>query len=192
MPAIALSEVREGDQVKLLLSGLGDTRRLLTKMGLLMVARAQQAFRDQRQYGGQPWPARAVPNVAGIVADLAKGSGVKSRRFDPRPAVVDTGLLRQSITYRVASDSVQVGSVLPYFQLHQEGGTSRQTITDTVRTGLAKFLKQRPDLRSRLGFLFNVKELVTNVQKRPSVGVTPQLRADLHEVLVRAVLGQEV
>src|SRR3990172_11172050 len=83
---------------------LSNPARTLKRIGALLVAQGQRAFREQR-FGSAKWPARysgisgPYVSVAGVLADVAKGSNPKARRFADRvPALVDTGLLRRSLT----------------------------------------------------------------------------------------------
>jgi phage gpG-like protein len=167
--------VDEGTQARALAGAVRDLTPLLKQAGFYMVAKAQEAFK--RQGRSEQWRPRAVPNVAGIVQDLTQGPNVKSRRFDPRPAGIDTGSLRSSITYRIVNgDTVEFGSNLPQADLIQHGGTSEQQITSEVRRNLADYLRANPneELRRKLAFLFTTDVLVTKVPPRPFVEVLPE------------------
>lgn len=115
--------------------------KILTRVGAIMKGRQQAAFKDQRR-GTEMWPKRSVPNVAGILKDLSVGRRPPSRRFEDRPAGVDTGALWKSIDFRVVgSDVVEIGSVLPYAGLiHAGGKTKTVRIDEGVIRGLYKFL----------------------------------------------------
>ena len=67
----------------------------------------------------------------GIIADLHAGKKVPAaRRLEPRPALRDTGRLANSIAFRVAGDSVEVGSNVEYAGTHHHGGeTESKPIT---------------------------------------------------------------
>lgn len=173
-------ELDEGDRVRAIGKSIDQTAPALRAVGALLVLQAQRAFREQRK-GGIRWRPRAVPNVAGIVADLARGANPPSRRFTPRPALVDTGSLRRSITFRVVGNTVEAGSNLSYASLQQEGGTSTLPVTDRVRKGVTKLIRQKPQLAEALGFLLNPKttQLRVRVPARPFVLVT---REDLREI----------
>lgn len=188
-------ELDEGRAIKALLGRIGSPAPFLKQAGVLLVARTQAAFQKQRRVPGKAWLARSVPNVAGIVADLARGSSVKSRRFDARPALVDTGQLRNSITFRVAGrTTVEVGTRLPYASIHQTGGVSRQRITPRVLEGLAAFLKKRKDLSPVLGFLFRLRDrdLETRVPARPFLNLAPEDRRDLVTLWTRFLAARGV
>jgi len=47
-------------------------------------------------------------------------------------------------------------------------------MSQTGRVQLARFLRQRPEYRPRLGFLFNVFALTTNSVPRPFMGLTTE------------------
>lgn len=163
-------EITVGDagEIQVLVDQLSDTRELLDAIGVLLLARAQQAFRQQRR-GRQVWPPRMVPNVPGIVRDLNAGGFPKSRRFEPRPAVVDTGLLRNSIVSEVAADgkSVTVGTTVHYAATQNEGGESDVTLTSTGRRQLTTWLRRDASARELgLGWLFNKPTFVVQVRER--------------------------
>lgn len=162
-----------------------DMRPLLKKIGMLGVAQAQQAFRNQR-LGSIIWPERypgqsgPFINKAGAVADLSSGGRIKDRRFERRPAGIDTGELSRSMTYKVTGDdTVDIGSPLEYADRFHDGGESDQPITPAVRTALAKEMKRfrkqggdRYDAVRTLGFLFRRDVLTTNAVARPFTGMT--------------------
>lgn len=116
-------------------------RILLAQVGAFVKSKAQAAFRDQKR-GNVSWPERGVPNVFGIIADLKAGKRPPARRFESRPAGVDSGFTRKMIAYRVTSDSdVEIGVTSKGAHLLQKGGESESEVIDqTVRDGLYKFL----------------------------------------------------
>ena len=78
--------------------------RVMSGLGALALAYAQQAF-DRQALGAEQWAARypkqqgAKVNVAGVVADFLEGKkNPPDRRFQDRPAGIDKGLLRRSLT----------------------------------------------------------------------------------------------
>ena len=159
-------------------------RPLLNQLGILLVAQAQKAFRVQ-QLGNERWPARQSPNVAGIVSDLNAGKSPPGRRFTDRPALIDTGRLRGSLTYRVDGRQVVVGSALPYAALHQSGGKSDVELTPYGKRNLVKLLKRKPDLRQRLGWLFRRPRFTVQVRKRPFLGLTSETKREAEKVIGR-------
>jgi phage gpG-like protein len=171
--------------------------RLMPAVGQLLVSLSKRAFRDQR-FGEMLWPSRyptqAPPkiNIAGAVQDLGHGPNVKARRFQDRPALLDTGMLQDSIVAKPGADRVEVGSVMPYAKQHQVGGTSTQPITPAVRKNLGKFLKSAKGkpYRPKLGFLFQRKELKTKANARPFIGLTDEGRKRI-VVLLEGELGMK-
>jgi phage gpG-like protein len=184
---------------------LDDPRRILTGIRSILKSQSQEAFKAQR-FGDIIWPARypkqKAPklNVAGAVQDLATGPRIKARRFEDRPALLDTGILRRSIAAEIAGDTVNVGTKVPYAKIHQSGGVSQQPITPTIKANLATVLKygdagrtkagkprkidvKTQMLRKRLGFLFGVPELVTKIHARPFLGLTDAARAKCEMVI---------
>ena len=169
--------VVEDTQVELFAKQAEKIRPALTEIGVFLLSQTQKAFRAQ-SFDGKPWAPRMVPNIPGIVGDLNKGQQPKARRFQPRPALVDTGRLRQSFNFLVGKDSVQVGTKVKYGALQQSGGKSRITLTKVGREGLKKFLKKRPELR--LGWLFRKPSFEVNVRPRRMVGISD---SDVSEIL---------
>ena len=190
-------EIRVGDlgDVQIIGEALGDLRDVLDGIGALLSARAVGAFRQQR-LGRQQWAARMNPNVPGIVLDLNAGRFPLSRRFDSRPAVVDTGTLRNSITWQVGDGgrSVTVGTAVPYAAIHNEGGQSEVTLEPRGRATLFRWLRSLERSRRRelnLGWLFNRSTFTVNVRKRPFLQIEREERRIIVEE-VEAALGQSV
>jgi phage gpG-like protein len=167
---------------------LKEKRPILKKIGLLIEARSQLAFKEQR-LGSYDWPERypsmGTPfiNVAGAASDLRFSDNVKSRRFDRRPVLEDQGQLKRSVTTLVVGDDhVVVGtSGTPYATIHQSGGLSEMPVTQAMRDNLAKVLKRAKKAKDprlaalkKLGFLFAVDKLTTRVWQRPFIGITPE------------------
>lgn len=164
---------------------------LQMQVGTMLVAQAQEAFREQRSSEGR-WRERAPINVFGIIADfsLAGRSSPPARRFETRPALVDTGALRRSIAWQGrGTNVVEVGSNLPYASLHQFGGVSEsEKITESVQEKLHKWLrKQSKELRDALGWLLNKKytgtKLRMQVEARPFVEISPQTIKDVKQTI---------
>ena len=165
-----------------LLLRFNESAPVLKGIGALVVADSQTSFKNQR-LGAEAWAPRQAPNVAGIVGDLNVGRTPPSRRFSPRPALIDTGRLRQSINFRVGEDSVTVGSALQYAALMQEGGKSKVRLTATGKEGLKKLLSDRPDLKGSLGFLFQKSSFEVNVRARKFIGVEGDTLDSIVEIL---------
>lgn len=175
-----------------------DPAPLLRAVGEIAVAHSVRAFRDQR-YGPDEWPARygggGRPNLAGIAADLNAGREPHADRFTSRPAGIDTGRLRDSIAYQIeGDDSITVGSMLDYaFRVHA-GGISLTPITakvvQGVRARIPRWEAQGKIKAGQLDRLMTVGELTTEVQPRPFVGMTDELRQEIIET-VRAYLGDD-
>lgn len=190
-----MKHVTKGAKVERWERNLEAPRLALQQIGLLMVAESQQAFRAQA-FGGVTWPGRRVPNVFGIIADFAAGKkSPPRRRFDPRPALQDTGRLAASIAHRiVGKDVVEVGSNLPYAgTMHHGGPTESARITDAVADLLADWLRQEgAPWRKALGWILNRKfrgrTLKGQVRPRPFVGITEQTIQDVHEVVAVKIM----
>lgn len=194
---------------------LDNPQEFLAGVGGLMVAESQAAFRRQ-QWGGIKWPERyenqsgAKLNIAGALSDAAAGmANPKANRFNDRPAGMDTGQLKNSLTFRVeGKDAVVVGSPLPYAQRVHAGGVSVIPITDGMRNVIAGWLrsarraskrggkasrkgispKTKFDALERLRFVFfkrkgasnfMVPEKKTTVQARPFAGLSDDMRVKI-------------
>ena len=150
---------------------------LLKMIGAIAAGSAKKAFSAQKrgkikwlQRGGGAGTPNQVKNMAGLLSDLARSGNVKSRRFQSRPAGIDTGTLRRSIAYRVLGDgAVEIGSTLPYASKMQEGGEISVEITPKIRTNLAKLLRKRTDLREELGWLFQADRYEAEQPARPFI-----------------------
>lgn len=161
---------------------LNNPSRTLKQVGILLVAQAQENFEDQA-FGSKKWQPRAVPNVYGILADLDAGKNPPARRFEDRPALIDTGRLRSSIAFRILNaTTVEVGTNVPYADVHQEGGPIESV---KIRRAVvwAWLREQSKELKKQLGWLVNPKfdgeTLKGEVEARPFLGITPQLRKDV-------------
>lgn len=166
--------VANAGQVEVLSDTLGDLTPVMDSLGALLTARSQASFRTQGKRG-RPWPPRLTPNVPGIIRDLNSGGSPKARRFQPRPALVDTGTLRRSITWEVSGSGreVTVGTNVPYAKLHNEGGDSTSTLTSQGRQRLAAWLRRDPTNRVHgLGFLFSQPSVTVAVRKRAFLDLT--------------------
>ena len=62
--------------------------RTLKRIGIMVTSRIQKRFVTQEGPDGKTWAPRMNPNIPGILMDLERGSTIKSRRFEDRPAVV--------------------------------------------------------------------------------------------------------
>lgn len=183
----------EGDRFRTTERRLDDLTPLLRAIGVRMVRTSNKAFREQK-LGKVAWRERSVPNLAGIVQDLKGGGQPKARRFQPRPALHDTGLLKKSITYRIAAqNAVEAGSALPYAGLHHKGGVSEALVPKELRVPLQDwFLSTKANGKplGRIAWLIRalVKGDVTlriAVPARPIVGLDDETRRDLLRIIAR-------
>jgi len=86
-------------------ANLADTQRLMTTIGVAMKAQTVRRFHEGVDPDGKAWePSKR--------AAAAKGG----------KALVDTGRLRNSISYSAAPLEVHVGSNVEYARIHQLGG----------------------------------------------------------------------
>jgi phage gpG-like protein len=189
--------------------------KIMKGMGGVALAYAQNCFTRQ-SLGSQVWPERypkqSAPkvNVAGIVSDFLNGrASPASNRFEARPAGIDSGKLKRSLTpskaLTMSGFSVTVGSVEKHASAVQFGGKSEQEITPGVVDLLNDYMrKSRKRVKGfkrrstpinkkdaaiqRLGFLFGLhkkgKKLVTESAPRPYLGVTTELEDKLVQFVI--------
>lgn len=139
------ADFNPGRRLEALAENLRDPRRFLVRAGLILAERARHAFDIGVQArGGYAWPARAVPNVIGILDDLAHDRKPPARRWDPRPAGVDTGLLRGSLNaqavHLVSGDTVEVGTNAAGAGMIQHGGEVDVEVDDALKTKIKAHL----------------------------------------------------
>lgn len=181
---------KKGDKIARLAAKLKNPKEALKILGLMMVSDSQKAFVDQA-YGGKKWPPRGRINVMGILADLSLGKTVAKRRFDQRPALIDTGFLRNSIASKVIGNAVEVGTKVDYAEVHQKGGRVKsEIVTKKIQAALWSWLKKKanakwkPDLGWLLNKKFRNKRLDGKVPARPFIGVTKQTKGYIKQIIV--------
>lgn len=189
--------------------------KVMKGLGGLALSYAQQAF-DRQALGAAQWAARypkqsgAKVNIAGVVSDFLAGKQTPpERRFQDRPAAIDTGLLKRSLTPSKALKThgfvVEVGSMQPNASAVQFGARSEQHLTKSLVGLLADWMKKsrrrikrakkgsqpitaKDAAIQKLGFLFNLakkgKPLVTQSGARPYLGVTNELEDKLVALIV--------
>lgn len=187
---------RPGGALDVLAARARDLRPALEAIGLHMVGVTQGAFRDQRRAGIE-WRPRGVPNVVGILEDLRGGGSVKSRRWEPRPAGIDTGRLRSSIAYQVGATSVTVGSQVTYASDVQLGGSKTVVIgrdlAARVRSWIGRLRgAQREKAQARFAKPLRDGALTINVPPRPFLVVTPEDRRKFQRIAREHVFGARV
>ena len=179
--------------------------RILKQIGIVLVGEAQRAFREQA-LGDEKWPARyggKVPhvNIAGLVADFIAGrTRPPARRFQDRPAGMDTGMTLRSLSPQKAITmipyTVQVSSKTDGARAMQNGGRTIQYLTKQVKARIGEWMKHSRRRAKRekgraqpmrmedaaamgLGWLFSKKKLITNSVPRPFLGITPDAEAKI-------------
>lgn len=158
---------------------------LLVGAGLYMKGVTQAAFRAQGRPGVPTWKDRDVPNVVGIIEDIKAGRTPPERRWESRPANIDTGALRQSVTFEVVgTTTVQVGSWLPYASKVQAGGESSISIPDSLAGEIRRYIRsrrggRRKALQLRLKKALRIGAFNFTKPPRPFLMVTKDDRARL-------------
>ena len=184
---------RKGAKIDRWEKALNNPAAALKVIGAKMVSESQAAFKNQR-FGDKEWKPRAVPNVFGIIDDFDAGKSTPfPRRFEDRPALVDSGVLKSTrgiAATPVGRFAVEVGSNLSYAAVQHHGGpVESKTITETIQLALGNWLLKVEDdaIFKKLGFLLNKKwrgkKLEGKVPARPFVGITKQTIADVKEAV---------
>lgn len=177
-----------------------DPTPALRAIGAIMVAESQDAFKAQK-FGEEEWKPRSVPNVMGLIADFALGRREPlARRFESRPALLDTGRLKQSIAFRVVSnEAVEIGSNLEYAATMQFGGeVESEPVTSEMQEAIWRWLKtdSGKPYKKNVGFLLNKnqtnKTVQSSVPPRTFVGISDQTIADITEMLGALIQGKAI
>lgn len=153
---------------------------LLAGIGVYMMGVTRQAFRQQGRPGGPQWVDREVPNAAGILSDLRAGRNPPARRWQGRPANIDTQSLARSISWTwKGKDSIEVGSWKPYASHAQSGGIQAFPIDDSLRQALRRYIRnqrgeRRIQLQRRFSKALRTGVLVIDRLPRPYLMVLPQ------------------
>jgi phage gpG-like protein len=141
------------------------------------------------------WKPRGVPNVVGVIKDMEAGrKTIPARRFEARPAGIDTRLLSRSITYKVTPGVVAIGSNLHYANAVQKGGAHTVRISSIARNNLRVLVERaRAKLKkgtgagkewwiAQLGWLLFASQVKVNVPPRPYVFFSDKDRGDVGEM----------
>lgn len=177
-------EIKPGEDISRAIQS--KKKETLEGLGAILTGQFQKSFREQRSPKGVTWPKRMTPNVVGIVKDLNAGGNPKSRRFSSGQALVDTGVLRRSLTWNVRGSEVEVGTNLGYAAAHNQGNRP-QTITLNNKRGLALFLRRRRDIKS-LGWLFSKPTFVVTPRKRTFVEIGSKEKQLILQNIKRSML----
>lgn len=133
--------------------------KLLKRFGALLVSDSQKAFKDQA-LGDIAWPARypnqrdPFINIAWALKDFAAGrSKPLDRRFQNRPAGIDTGETMRATSFRlVGPTAVEVGNPMPWANAMQRGGIEGVIpITAEMKKRMGKWLKSQKTTASWAG-----------------------------------------
>jgi hypothetical protein len=137
----------------------------------MMVSSRQNSINVERR-NGKRFPERGrsnskVKNIAGLIEDVNNGGDPKSRRFEARPVLQDTGNLLGSIAFQIeGKDTVSAGTKLEYAQTQVSGFGIEKQLTETGRQRLAEFLDKNTEYVSELGFLFRTGKYSAKVKAR--------------------------
>ena len=185
-----------GTRVQILADALANVKPVLKKIGLHLVRATQKAFRAQAR-GMFGWKKRRVPNIPGVLRDMERGITVPGRRFKDRPALIDTGMLRNSIAYEfISPTTIRFGTNLPYAAIHQRGGVSQIRLTTVMLSNLAVWIRsqQGKKWRDSFGWIFSKKRgsmLRFRVAKRPFVLVSEGDRVEIRRIIADQIAGDK-
>lgn len=157
-----------------------DPSELLNLLLLEAVAFSQASFSRQGLYQQGEWMPPPEINIVGIWRDLNTGKNPPSRRIDPnRKALMDTGLLKRSITWRLISETEgEFGSNVSYAADHQFGSEvtlHRMVMRKEIEKKIEAFIKKykgelNPKQIARIRRLKSISSLRVNIPKRPFLG----------------------
>jgi phage gpG-like protein len=152
---------------------------LLKQFGILLVGESQLSFQKQAlgtfQWNTRyPTQARHFMNIAGAIMDLEKGPRIKGRRFENRPALIDTAMLSRSVTFEAGAPdahTVTIGSKRQGMAKHQWGGETRQPVTATIKSNLRKVFaeadkRMADDRRTRGDYLRAIRTVKKGTQQK--------------------------
>ena len=174
---------------------------LLNAIGALLLETTDRAFEEER-FGTIPWPERypgqnsPFINIAGALRDLSTGPRIKARRFNRRPALVDTGRLRGSFRFQVTSDdTVTAGTTVEYAPNHHIPLPSTQPVTEQAKQNLREVIQRegrgpRRGALKKLLFLLKEDSLTTEPAWRPMIGTTDETESDIAELIQEYFAGE--
>jgi phage gpG-like protein len=191
--------------------------KLLRDIGRVILDEARKNFRRQSMGAfrglvpGGKWKPRYPQqvdkekvNVAGAIDDLQDSAVIKPRRFKGRPALIDTGSLLDSLNDTDAISIpkkyvVRVGTNLPYARLMQFGGKGNvKLLGEDFKSNLYEALQERKDvdgkytdegraLQSNMAWLFSQENYQADVNPRPFLGLTFNVRRRIRGLIKKAL-----
>lgn len=160
---------------------VSNPQEMMKRIGFDAQNFSRNSFRNQKLGNSRPWKKRAVPNLAGIWSDINNNKTPPKRRFDPSPALVDSGTLRKSISFElIGQNSVRIGTNRPNAKILYFGGTIIQKKTNpNFDDDLWRWLKRIGPFIEEKDFLkiaqlAEIEELETTVPGRKFLGYEAQ------------------
>jgi phage gpG-like protein len=163
-------------------------------IGRVLVASCRRSFALQRSPAGTPWRPRAVPNVAGMLSDFERGASPVARRFQPAPALRDTGHMERSLSFRLEPGRVTPTVGAEYAALHLNGGVSSIAIAPGTKRAALRWLDERDqddEIDKRLRGALKRDTLKVNVPSRPFLGADAQAQAEIKDLVKLAPFMKE-
>lgn len=138
---------------------------LTKEVGELAASHFKENFRKQA-FDGEKWKPRSKAD----------------KNSKKRNLLVKSGRLRRSIRrLRTTARSVTVGSLLPYADIHNEGGQINQNPSEQQRKFFwAKFKETKNELWKRLA---TTKEIKIKIPKRQFIGYSRELNSKIDDFI---------
>lgn len=117
-----------------------DMRPAFDQIGASLTASTLKRFEDQKGPDGQPWKPLSADTILARLGGTRRTytKGMKFRKgvaakIGALKILQDKGRLKASITWRAASDRVEIGSNLVYAAIQQLGGQAGRGVTIPAR-----------------------------------------------------------
>jgi len=131
------------------------------------------------------WENDTMQNFENQSFDGQKWAGRKQQSSKNRALLVQTGSLKQSLTFETSSNKVTAFSDLPYAKIHNEGGIIEQTPTFKQRmyfshlSGIASSTAEK----NKWAKMSLAKKLVIPIPKRQFLGFSKSFESSLQDFL---------
>lgn len=190
---------KELRKIRALKKRLGDPAVLMKMLGVIVAKQAQRSFEDQA-LGSDSWSPRyrgteagkePSINIAGSLQDFASGrKAPKARRFQTSPALMDSGILRRSVSpgnsvKLLSTHSVEVGvtGVAQYYAPHQQFGIpSSQEVTEDALQNYTEWRRTLRQKRQKIGS-YDAKSRKWKVKKGGGGGTPREPKTKYSEFL---------
>lgn len=176
-----------------------DPREILDRVARVLQRSTRDAFRSQR-YGKWRWPEvyegskGPFINVAGALVDFNEGaSAPRTRQFQRRPALIDSGDLRASVHTRATGPlTLEQWSTRSDARAHMDGQPVVIPVTEQAKRGIASWLFEQgnTDYTPKLNHLLKKEKYIVKLHPRPFMGMTDDLKMELEDAITRFFRGR--